>query len=371
MSLPFPCPSPASTLAIDWSRVEGEAWVGPMAACMQDAEHHAEGDVWTHTKMVCEALVQLPAWQALDADARERVFAGCLLHDIAKPPCTVIEDGRIRHPGHSPRGATMVRELLWRAGAPFHAREEVVALIRHHQVPFFLIDADDPLRRAAEISLRARCRLLALVTEADARGRVCRDQRRLLENIELFVALCDEHGCLDGPYPFPSDVARVAYFRTPGRDPTYAAHDDTRFTVTLMSGLPGAGKDRWIADNLSVPVISLDAIREELGVAPGGGGSEVAKIARERARALLRDAQPFVWNATNLRRDHRARLVDLFMSYGARVRIVYVEAPCARLFQQNRARAAVVPVAVIERMLRGWDVPDASEAHEVVHVVSE
>jgi tRNA uridine 5-carbamoylmethylation protein Kti12 len=38
------------------------------------------------------------------------------------------------------------------------------------------------------------------------------------------------------------------------------------------------------------------------------------------------------------------------------------------LFDQNRARDRVVPPKVMEKLLSRWEVPDATEAHEVVHV---
>lgn len=50
----------------------------------------------------------------------------------------------------------------------------------------------------------------------------------------------------DAP-PFASDHARLGSFARPGRDPAYAPHDDTRSRAVVLSGLPGAGKDHWIA----------------------------------------------------------------------------------------------------------------------------
>ena len=160
----------------------------------------------------------------------------------------------------------MVRELLWLLGLAPALRERVAALVRTHQIPFFLIEEKDPRRRAAVISQTVRCDHLALVTRADALGRICRDQQRLLDNIDLFTEFCREHGCLDRPWAFASDHSRFQYFRSPDRDPDYAAHDDTRCEMVLMSGLPGSGKDHWIAHNLDLPVISLDGLRAELGL---------------------------------------------------------------------------------------------------------
>lgn len=79
----------------------------------------AEGDVWIHTRLVCEALVALPEWQALAAEDRDLVFAAALLHDVAKPLCTRVENGRVTSRGHSQRGAIEARRILWELGRMF------------------------------------------------------------------------------------------------------------------------------------------------------------------------------------------------------------------------------------------------------------
>jgi len=134
----------------------------------------------------------------------------------------------------------------------------------------------------------------------------------------------------------------------------------------MMSGLPGAGKDFWVAANLpDLPVISLDALRREMKVAPTDNQGPVVSRAREAAREHLRKQRSFVWNATNISRQMRELSVNLFAAYNARVRIVYVEAPEARLFAQNRERADTVPAEVIRKLTARWEVPDLTEAHRV------
>ena len=284
--------------------------------------------------------------------------------------------------GASPRRDTRAWVSAWRGrssgeatagcAAPLPARETICALVRFHGLPLWLLDKADPVRAAVEASPRARLDLVALVAEADVRGRIAADRDALLERVALFRAFCEEWGCLRAPYAFASDHARFVYFHERKADPAYAAYDDTTFEVILMSGLPGAGKDTWIARNHpDLPVVSLDRIRRELKVAPDEDQGAVAQAAKARARELLRRHEPFIWNATNVTRALRGQLVDLFASYGARVRIVYVEAPHAELLRRNERREASVPGPVIAKLARKLEIPDLTEAQTVEWVWEE
>ncbi len=160
---------------VRWDELQAFPWVRALEACPQDPVHHAEGNVWIHTRMVLETLLAMPAFRALSPADRDIVHVACLMHDIAKPATTRLEDGRYTAKGHSRSGELMARRILWELGAPFALREAVCGLIRYHQIPFYLIERDDAQRVAAEVSLHARCDLLALVAEADIRGRTCAD----------------------------------------------------------------------------------------------------------------------------------------------------------------------------------------------------
>lgn len=81
----------------------------------------------------------------------------------------------------------------------------------------------------------------------------------------------------------------------------------------MMSGLPGMGKDTWVRrQGPCWPVISLDGIREELGISPLGKQGKVLEIARLRAREHLRRGESFIWNATNVSRAIRRKVLSLF-----------------------------------------------------------
>ena len=361
------CPDGPSW-TVPWALVEDEfAWIRRLRGVPQDALHHGEGDVAVHTRMAAEALAAQPEWRALPAGERVRLFAAVLLHDVAKPDCTRHQDGRITAPGHSRRGDLAARRILWELGASRAWREHVAALVRHHQVPFWALERPDLERIVLRASLVTRNRDLAMLATADITGRVCGDLDLVLENIALFREYCADLGVLDSPWPFASDHARFMYFRTPGRDPRYAAYDDTRATMTVLCGLPGVGKDTWAAAHAGDrPVISLDAIRARLGVSPTDGQRAVAAAAHEEARVHLRARRDFVWNATNVSRQHRDLCIALGAAYHARVEIVALEAPRDDVHRRNAGRDAPVPPAVIDRLIGKWEAPDPTEAHTII-----
>ena len=343
-------------------------------ACPQDPVWHAEGDVATHTRMVVEELVHLPAFQDLPERERSVLLLTALLHDCGKPETTRHEpEGRITSFGHSGKGAIKARNLLYDAAIPFTIREEVCALIRFHQRPFYLIEAADPRRVAYAISLSCRADLLTIQAEADARGRVSPTLENSLLSVALFAEFCREHECLTGPRAFASDHSRFLYFRTPERDPDYAAYDDTRGEMLLLSGLPGAGKNTYLVkEHPNLPVISLDAIRTQLKISPSDSQEPVASEGRNQMRVYLRAGQNFAYNATNISREIRALSIRLAAEYNYRVRIVYIEVPKAIQWSRNRAREGgeYVPEAALRRMAGKWEVPDLTEAHTIDRIVS-
>jgi predicted kinase len=348
-----------------------------LAATPQDAIFHAEGDVWTHTRMVLDALVALPAWRGLDDTGRMVTFVASLLHDVGKPATTRDDGGKLTSRGHSARGELDVRAWLWRLGVPFGVREHVCALVRHHQVPFFGVTRGeaDAVQLAARLSLRLRHDWLVLVAEADIRGRRCADpadQARIVDHVALWAEHCRELGVLDRPFGFPSPHTRVVYLEgePAARSPGIEAFDDTVAEVVVMAGLPASGKDTWLARHRGdLPVVSLDAVRAELDVEPGDDQGAVAHAAREAARVHLRAGRSFAWNATNISARLRSQLLTLLRGYRARVHVVYCEAPAAEQRERNGRRPSPVPAAAIASMLERWTVPALDEVHAVTYAV--
>jgi putative nucleotidyltransferase with HDIG domain len=372
----FPIATEAAN-RIDWSALAGLDWISAMDRCQQDAHHHAEGDVLTHTKLVCEALTQLPDWQSCDATTRALLLAAALLHDVAKPATTKVDSaGQISSLKHTQVGASMARQILWRNAEfsypPFALREQIVGLVRYSGLPLWFLEKEDPVKSILRASQAVRLDWLSILAESDIRGRHCADQQELLDRVLMFREFCQEHQCFDRPRMFPSDHSRFSYFRSTSQLSEREVFDDTKSSVVIMSGLPAAGKDTWIAQNLpELPVVSLDAIRKIIKVDPEDNQAPVVAAAREQARSYLRSGQKFVWNATNVSSSLRHSLISWMAPFKPNITIVYVEPASFEVLQQrNRKRKSPVPEAVLDRLLRRLEVPTLSEAHSVITHIS-
>ncbi|KHS91433.1 metal-dependent phosphohydrolase [Pectobacterium brasiliense] len=338
----------------------------------QEPRYHGEGDVWTHTIMVVESLLQLHDYQTATREQQEILFFAALLHDVAKYRTTVIDPvtGQIGQPGHSRKGAIDARVLLWDAGVPFAIREAICRLISVHQVPFYCLEDErrrmSPIFTIRELSWQLSIPLLATLAEADMRGRICQDQARVLDSIELFRELAREEGCYGQPRSFVDAHTRLSYFRGADVHPDYPLFQEPGSKVTVMCGLPAAGKDTWVRTHRhDLPVVSFDDARTELGLKHGENEGKAVHWATDKARSLLRTHEPFVWNATHLSQQMRTRTLDLCYAYGAEVEIVYLERPRQELLRRNGKRDTTLSNKTLQGMLTKWELPAPTEAHAV------
>ena len=367
--------------AVDWGALRDTALgsvFDRMARTQQNPLYHGEGDVFTHTQQVCEALLTLPDYQSAAEENQRILFLAALLHDIGKISCTRLQDGVLTSPHHASTGSRMARELLWAelgmSGTPAAQalREAVCLLVKYHSFPPYAIRVSDPERRLLKIAsngaLTSGCIVKHLCTleKADILGRISPNTAECLERVEYCAMLAEELTCWDGPYPFADPHSHRAYFRGQTDWPGQELFKDTWGEVILLSGLPGTGKDAWISANCpDLPMISLDDMRRRMGIFPTEPQGRVAAAAHEQAREYLRRKQPFVWNATNVTADMRNKQISLFEQYGAAVRTVFLETEWEEGLRRNADRIHQVPTAVIGHLLVKLEIPEAWECAAV------
>jgi len=104
----FISPNPARGLDLMHDSGLLSVWIPElleMRGCAQSPEHHPEGDVWVHTRLLLTHLKNPSPVLAFSA----------LLHDVGKPRTSKTEpNGRIRFFGHEGVGARMAEEILRR-----------------------------------------------------------------------------------------------------------------------------------------------------------------------------------------------------------------------------------------------------------------
>lgn len=355
-------------------------WQQRLKATPQNPDYHGEGDVLKHTIMVMDALLADQEYQVLAEEDRRILLYAALLHDIAKPFCTREEDGMIVSPNHALKGSMEARRLIYKyqfmesvlGKISFEQREKVCSFIRYHGLPIFFMGRHEVEREIIKTSLEINLHHLSILSRADAMGRKSGNQQEILDNTELFKIACEELECLDKPRAFLNDRSRFYYFKRGEQYLNYKVFDEHTFTVYLMSGIPASGKDTYIKQFLGdCPVISLDEIRREQGISPLENQGRVVQEAKALAKQYLARKTGFVWNATNISQFIRTPLIDLFLDYGADVKVVYCEAPLADLLKRNGKRKEPVFEDAILRMIDKLEVPRGWEATAVEYHVME
>lgn len=342
-----------------------------LAQTPQDPIHHAEGDVWTHTKMVVNELLNHPQYATLSGEEQSVVFTAAMLHDIRKPQTTKIQsDGRITAAGHSRQGATWARQTLWEMGVDRAQREMVSRLISYHQTPFYAFADHSGASAeflARKISSDCKLSLLSVLAQADMLGRVCADQQNTLDNIALFDQQAQELDCWDKPYAFPDTATRSRYILSHGkRDADTPVFLPEAFEVIVLSGLPASGKDTFCAQ-YDWPVLSYDDTRAQLGFKHGQGTGAIVHAVHDQARELLRKKQSFIWNATHLSESMRQPALNLIRQYGGSPTIVCLEANKEELLARNTQRSSSLPNSKLLEMVHKWEMPWSWEADAVRH----
>jgi len=189
--------------------------------CMQHPVFHAEGDVFTHTKMALKVATTLKG-----SDEKENLLLmlATLCHDFGKPLTTEWshEKQRLVSNGHDVAGVKPAEDFLKRMKAPSEVVDAVKVLVKEHLKPFELVRENAgaaAYRRLARRMNGTSLNLLAKLSIADGDGRICYDEKhQTRDDINTFLAKASEIGVhnLDS---IPEDVVKGRHLLEEGLQP--------------------------------------------------------------------------------------------------------------------------------------------------------
>lgn len=138
----------------------------------QDPTWHPEGDVWTHTLMVVDAMATLVPETS---EHRLMFMFAALCHDLGKALTTTVENGKWRSLGHEEAGVAPTETFLNRLTSNKTLIASILPLVKEHLKPTLLYTAhvqhkvsDAAIRRLA---MRVPIDQLITLATADCFGR--------------------------------------------------------------------------------------------------------------------------------------------------------------------------------------------------------
>ena len=360
-----------------------ERVIKSLTGCPQPQEYHGEGTVEKHTIMVFLVAVSLARQHKLSDADRTMLLLAALCHDIGKPKTLTKDSSDSWHsPKHARIGANLLRNALWEnpqylteSALPLEHREQLIHLVLKHAWPVRFFERSNPEASVIKSSLVTSNLLLSLLAEADMVGRITNkaQQQQAIAKCRLYQTVSKELGCLTTQYKFHNHQSRIAWLhKGESAAPTIQVPESAKFTVTMLSGLPGAGKDTWLQENYDGPSISRDQVRKE--ISPKGAIDEgtVLQTFTQQTKQALAKKQNFALNATFLQAERRASFLNLIHAYGGRSKIIYFEQPKSVIRKRLKKRAdsggMAVPNSVVDKMACKMEPPTLLEAHEVVYI---
>lgn len=149
-----------------------------------------------------------------------------------------------------------------------------------------------------------------------------------------------------------------------------------RINVYVMIGLPGAGKDTWIKNNLPdcKCIACRDDIRVELGLCGpdekycGTNEEEnlVSGIFNAKLRAYAESGQDIVINNTNIKRWHRNQYKKILKYFPVKWIYVVVKAPSIE--DNINRRAGQISPETLRNMAASYQPPTPDEYDEIIEV---
>lgn len=367
----------------NWEVIESIPEMSVLAKTWQNEKYHKEGDVLSHTKLVCNkmqyAIESGLAMSLFDFSYGDytieptALMLSAILHDIGKGTTTRWDEkeNTWKTENHGLEGVRIIRRIFF-DDPDVQLRERVCWLVRNHMALHHIFDGSNENRfNKTMIKLsfgNANLLELCLLNYADTMGSISEETEKgdafVLERLRKVMS--EDRTCKMG-----LNSLRKHYYGD-----KYNKPNQTSPLIYVMIGIAGSGKTTWIKHNLSsnFVIVSRDIIREELGYTKHGekarlnGKQEevVSKKFIEKAMNALENGKSIVIDNLNLKKRYRDQYHNDFNKFSPKFVYVYIEAPTLK--DNAIRRNGQISENEINKMLDNLDFPETYEYDELHYV---
>lgn len=337
------------------------------AECDHKSKWHLEGTVFEHIKLVCSKMNQLLLSNNIPDRRKKVLMIAALFHDVGKPLVMREMDNGIRtFIGHEFCSEKITRSLLW--DEDYYFREDVCSLVRNHMLPLRLYEDNNKKRKIMLLSHDVNSiEDLILLKKADCLGLITNEKDNWVKKLDNLKEYSKKIDCYNHPYNFFNGYTKFNFFNydLKSKNPVILTNNKS-FDVYIMIGLPGAGKDTYIKNNLpNIPVVSRDDIRlkyynvKEKTAFNDKREKEVNRIEDEMILNLAKEKKSFIINNINLKRKYRKHYINILNEYKPNIHMIYVQA--SSFLDNLKRRDGIIKKEVLENMKYVFDFPMADE----------
>lgn len=351
----------------------------------QDNEWHAEGDVAIHTDMVIKESLKI-----VNKDCpqyHDQMILGALFHDIFKPVTTKEKElrgqQRIVSPRHEEDGYNHLFYKFKEDKELSGIANEVLQIVGFHQTPKLLVVRDANKWQYLDAAIKFNTDLLYHFSRADILGRESVDKSEQLDYIEMFKMQTEEYGFWGKDFNDPilecfskNNVDRkdwgflhqkAMYHLIKGDiyDPIeilskyYDEINHGYSQVFTMVGLSGSGKSSYIKDEfINCEIVSLDAIRDEFSKNRDRKyEGQVLQESKKRLTSHLAKKNDVVYDATNIRKDFRQRVLTHTINYNSYYKPILMETTLSECIENDKKRKFSIGEELIRKQANNFQHP--------------
>jgi len=352
--------------------------VDQMKQTQQNANYHAEGNVFNHTQLVLQEYAALITHTELSEADKEVLYWAAVLHDLGKIKVTRWTGKRWSASGHERAGVPMARNiLLQQPQINTRQRRKILDLVRWHHLPLRLGLKHAPLSAYHPIAIQTDIRLLGLFSMMDLRGRKCINMEQIQAlilhfNEEVIPFMQNYWGTFENlqarfhqahpeiqNYIWQSlqvnDFERILHLLN-----TKTEKAPRKSVCHIPIGLPGSGIRDYLETNLAdLPTYAVDLQNTADKLLPDERLTAFISGNIDKQRSMI-------LSGYNVDTAWRQQLVDYMRSFSIKIQYLFFERSLPFLLKQNQLSGDEGAQTHLRKQYELFDWPHPWEAHELV-----